>query len=400
MKRNVFSLLDLVLLVVVVVVLLGIALPTLQSAREEARKNQCAGRLKSLALALHNYHDTYYSFPSASMHNNTQADFKSPVFGSRRLSGLTSLLPFMEKAALYERMYATRIHFNMNQDRSETEQSGSNLGPFAEQVELILCPSDDVANKKDENEQGRNNYRFCFGDVGIHSGGFSIYNAGKAIAPQRGYGIGQIDEFNRGTFAMFRWDGMQGLTDGTSNTILLSERCFGDNPQKTGQGIAVVPQAFLNVYSYPINADRGPEEDLQRCLWYEEREGQYSDAAFVLDWSGRRWGDGAYPYIGFSTVLPPNAPSCIANSAVEPGRAVIAPSSYHGGGVNVAMSDGRVGFVNEKIDWKTDLSTKENHSDTSFRMEGPSKFGVWGALGSRSGGESVAVSENVIFNTH
>ena len=62
-----------------------------------------------------------------------------------------------------------------------------------------------------------------------------------------------------------------------------------------------------------------------------------------------------------------------------------AASSYHTGGVNVAIGDGSVQFVSDTINWSTGTM-----SDTvAVVTSGPSPFGVWGAMGSINGGESV-----------
>ena len=54
-------------------------------------------------------------------------------------------------------------------------------------------------------------------------------------------------------------------------------------------------------------------------------------------------------------------------------------SSNHPGGALAAMADGSVRFVSEQIDCGN-LSSPEV-------ISGPSPYGVWGALGSKAGGE-------------
>ena len=98
--------------------------------------------------------------------------------------------------------------------------------------------------------------------------------------------------------------------------------------------------------------------------------------------SGVAWWTGFAGKTLFTTITPPNAPSCVPNSqqtgSIELGA--IAPTSYHTGGVNCAYGDGSVQFISDTID--------AGPSTARCVVSGPSQFGVWGALGSRNGGES------------
>lgn len=63
----------------------------------------------------------------------------------------------------------------------------------------------------------------------------------------------------------------------------------------------------------------------------------------------------------------------------------------HPGGVNVAMCDASVRFVSETIN-TGDLTVLHDEPSTNIRKyTGPSRWGVWGAMGSAAGGESVAL---------
>lgn len=81
-----------------------------------------------------------------------------------------------------------------------------------------------------------------------------------------------------------------------------------------------------------------------------------------------------------NTILPPNGPSCCASGDYAD-RTLAPPSSYHPGGATILMCDGAVTFISETIDTGT-LSLPS-------RLVGTSPYGVWGALGSKDGAESV-----------
>ncbi len=99
---------------------------------------------------------------------------------------------------------------------------------------------------------------------------------------------------------------------------------------------------------------------------------------------GKIWALGQFHHSGFNTVLPPNGPGC-ATSTTRGSTRMACAQSYHPGGVNVTMADGSARFISETIN-TGDLTAPQPISKNE-----PSPYGVWGALGSISGGEATSL---------
>ncbi len=100
-------------------------------------------------------------------------------------------------------------------------------------------------------------------------------------------------------------------------------------------------------------------------------------------WRGRIWSNGRAAESWFTCTLPPNSISCVAGGYNSHEWGSFAPTSYHTGGVNALRVDGSVMFVSDTIN-TGDLSAAQVTS-------GKSPYGVWGAMGSINGGESVSL---------
>jgi prepilin-type processing-associated H-X9-DG protein len=171
---------------------------------------------------------------------------------------------------------------------------------------------------------------------------------------------------------------MGGVSDGTSNTSLISEAAIAPDAitrQKLGGvGIAI-----------PRNA--------MRCKDIAIAKGEISSPwATSGPNTGRRWGQGRAIFTGFNTVLPPNSPNCCSDgtgSSNAEWTTMMSASSRHTGGVNVALADGSVQFVSETVNALNTGGTLDVAVDDAWaRTQGESRFGVWGALGTRRGAES------------
>lgn len=120
--RRRFSRRDLVVLVAILGLLLGLAFPALQIAREKARRLHCANNLLQIGLALKNYHEVHRQFPPA-----YQADAQERPVSSWRFA----ILPFISSNPFYD-LYA----------RDEPWNSPGNLRLVQGEGYFYRCPDD------------------------------------------------------------------------------------------------------------------------------------------------------------------------------------------------------------------------------------------------------------------
>ncbi|WP_207394835.1 DUF1559 domain-containing protein [Bremerella alba] len=337
-RQTGFTLVELLVVIAIIGVLIALLLPAVQQAREAARRMQCSNNMKQLGLALHNYHDTFGSFvPRAT--GTTSGSTQN----NGRLNGLIPLLPFIEQNAMFDQIAAgngTKPPYGGN--------TWEAWGPWDVCPEMYRCPSDNYSGSL----KNHFNYRFSLGD----SMG-STLNATSV----------------RGMFAKRDGTSFRDITDGTSNTIAMSERKVNEYNLGERSGQIRVTEGVVtgvsDLTTSPIN-----------CL--AEASGRfYLDASAVKGRGGWWFADGQAERAGFMTVLPPNSPSCVEgnNGSGDSTTSLIAPTSNHPGGVLTLHADGSTHFVPETID-TGDLSLAE-------RSSGLSPYGVWGALGSKAGGE-------------
>jgi hypothetical protein len=179
------------------------------------------------------------------------------------------------------------------------------------------------------------------------------------------------------------------ITDGTSNTIAVSESIICPNASSR-----LVKGGIIPVIASPDNASGGGP--IGKCgfsvLVDPSNRTIYDSGLTFSDTSktteiasnqrGGRFHDGRTIYTGFTTVLPPNSPSCSHGAAAEESFGIYSPQSNHPGGVNGVRFDGSVQFVPDTIDF--------NGGTAGQVTSGISPYGVWGALGSPNGGETTA----------
>ena len=348
--RHAFTLVELLVVIAIIGILIALLLPAVQAAREAARRSQCVNNLKQLGLGLQNYHDVNGTFPFGK--GGTSA---GTMCNGQRISGFIPLLPYLEQTPLYDRIRSGGFGYPAYGPYPWVSWPNWNV-----QVPSLLCPSDSMPTPA-AGQMGNNNYAFSHGD--------SIYNNCFNSDPVN---------WSRGMFCMSSTVKIAMVTDGTSNTIAMSERVRAN--------FNAGSQTKVNVKQGNVGGMSSLSSNPGSCL-ATANGAYYSSPSSVSGYFGTLWVDGETTRCGFTTVLPPNSPSCLMPSNLcngcgpsdSPGG-VYSPSSNHPGGVNGVFVDGSVRFINDNIN-TGNLGYPEVNS-------GPSPYGVWGAMGSKQGGES------------
>ena len=326
-RRTAFTLIELLVVIAIIAVLVALLLPAVQHAREAARRIQCRNNLKQISLAVHNYAGVCNVLPPSSCINPSVT-----VTGNNGSWGIHGrILAFIEQGNLYAKVdLSTAWDF-------QQPISGLKISTYA-------CPSDPLCDKSRDAGGGRailypTTYGFNFGTWFVWN---PVTSAG---------GDGATFPNSKLGFADF--------SDGTSNTLLVSEvKAWTPYRRNGGPPSTTVPASVADAQTVTASG------------------------AEFKDTGHTEWPDGRVHHEGFTTTLVPNSNVACTNAGLtydcdynswqegknglsgRPSYAIITSRSFHAGTVQVALVDGSVRSISSNID-----------------------VGIWRAIGTRGNGE-------------
>jgi len=236
-RRRGFTLVELLVVIAIIGILVGLLLPAVQAARESARRSQCANNLKQMGLAVQNHADTLKRLPSAGYEwpeLPTYLNGKPRVAPDQNAGWGFQILPYMEQGNTY--LGAP----GLNDEQLSVLATGAVIPTYA-------CPSRRPANIAGLHDKGgntRHNYVTISGNTNIMRGMMDYggstqddhnwWNINGPVVQSSFFGHGPFirtegrNSTNRKTISF------EGVTDGTSNVILIAEKRL--RPSEYGVG--------------------------------------------------------------------------------------------------------------------------------------------------------------------
>ena len=292
-RRTGFTLIELLVVIAIIAILIGLLLPAVQKVREAAARMSCSNKLKQIGLALHNFHDTNGSLPAGQPYGYYYMNWygvPGGVLERNRSNWVGDLLPYVEQTAMGSQL----------QTWLQTLPNYTCFAPFSTNVmQTFVCPSDPAGPKVAAaagNPQGfHTNYVVC------HGSGYATPTADPRGLNLDGvmYGISKVT--------------LVQITDGTSNTAMVSELLQGSDAVAGGH-------------------------DVRGRMWNTIHAGTSFSTLYPPN---STVGDNTMGYCG----AVPGAP-CGSQSILN---AFALARSKHTGGVNVCRADGSVQFVTSGV---------------------------------------------------
>jgi len=347
-----FTLVELLVVITIIGILISLLLPAVQAAREAARRLQCSNNLKQLGLALHNYHSAWNTFPPSSVWrvngklDTSQIETMNP--SNLYENWAIMVLPQLEQQALHDA-------FDLSQSVAATVNSAAR----SRRLSMMLCPSDPNNGQAfNGSAQSSTNQ---MGD-GWARGNYAANAALGFMALTQAYppavGSSWSSKTLRGVMGANASVGIAQINDGTSNTVLLAEIRAGITAYDV-RGTWAMSGCSSALWNHgSAGDDNGPN-----CA-YPNSDDMMSGAALRNAYTAEALQTEGLPvaYVDY-----PNWQQT--------------PRSTHAGGVNAALADGSVRWIDDYID------VTGNVNGT------PPVFSLWDRLNASADGQPVDSSK-------
>ncbi|MCY2963966.1 MAG: DUF1559 domain-containing protein [Planctomycetota bacterium] len=327
-RRRGFTLIELLVVIAIIGVLVALLLPAVQQAREAARRSQCSNNLKQIGLALHNYHDTFNTFPPAA----TVSARDSKGAGIASWGWGTSILPQLDQSTIFN---------DLNPNRTELDVLLRD--PVARiktttTIPVYKCPSDTAP---------RTNYERAFSNLEYGGPGYNAGSRDFAAGTSSYAAVHGTYWVNAGNAVFDKLDPggvffptsnikISDITDGASNTFLIGERRWSD---------------------------------------------------FSAVWVGIRnyqgFGNWGSRMIQGIVSVPLNYGTPVFNGTPDNNGSRQGCSSNHTGGAHFLLGDGRVRFVSENINFNNNGAASNDPAQQAL-------MGIYQKLGRRNDGQPIA----------
>ncbi len=365
--RRAFTLIELLVVIAIIAVLIALLLPAVQAAREAARRAQCTNNLKQIGLAMHNYNSQQNCFPPQVQNGGYKSAWGGGIFFDPwPLDWTASILSQMEQVPMYN---------SINFDFSAGVSGPFNRTVLAQKVSSLMCPSEDMKIPAASSTNGWKSYHANVGGPSVIMSWTGMFTTLQTDA----YGQnGVYANSNCGVVDL------SSVTDGTSNTCMVSETHLGSGnaapvllsaAQRRGDTYMWRPTGGQTTTGY----DMGPAGVSIALAFVKSCQSiPGSSPAFgtLAPPNGNYWIGGnpgsCMLWDAYNHFMPPNTIACDSTTDGNTGGYgsvpdAFPPASNHPGGVNIVFADGSVHFIKNS----TNLST-------------------WWSLGTRNGNEVIS----------
>jgi prepilin-type N-terminal cleavage/methylation domain-containing protein len=213
-RTNGFTLVELLVVIAIIGVLVALLLPAVQAAREAARRMKCQNNLKQFGLALQNYHDTFQRMPAG--YYRAWPTSLGSTFGTPGWGWGAMILPRLEQQPLFEAL---------NTSMGKLDGTSATKLPAQTPLTMFRCPSDTGAKLNSIRfDYATSNYVAIFGAL------YDQASIGQSVV------AGSVPNAGTGMFSPNSAVRLAEVTDGTSNTVMIAEMCYGPNGVKDSSG--------------------------------------------------------------------------------------------------------------------------------------------------------------------